>query len=167
MKLHIEIAGRTRVVDYKPGSSTVTLDGKEMEAHAQMLRPGVLSLIVGGRAWCVVLDENANESAVHLGGRRVVYQVPCQVNGPRSLKSRRARSGAADGPVAVRASMPGRVVRLLAAQGQAVEAHQGIVVIEAMKMQNELRSPRSGRVSELCAAPGQTVSAGDVLAIIE
>ena len=63
--------------------------------------------------------------------------------------------------------MPGRVVRVLAARGEEVEAHQGVVVIEAMKMQNELKSPKAGRVAEIRVAPGDTVSAGDVLAVIE
>jgi biotin carboxyl carrier protein len=63
--------------------------------------------------------------------------------------------------------MPGRVVRLLAAQGDEVKAHQGVVVIEAMKMQNELKSPKDGRIAELRVAPGDTVAAGDVLAVIE
>ena len=63
--------------------------------------------------------------------------------------------------------MPGRVVRVLAKVGDLVEAHQGIVVIEAMKMQNELKSPKAGKVVQLRAEPGDTVVAGDVLAVIE
>jgi biotin carboxyl carrier protein len=63
--------------------------------------------------------------------------------------------------------MPGRVVRVLAQKGDTVEANQGVIVIEAMKMQNELKSPRPGKVAEVRVAPGDTVSAGDVLAVIE
>ena len=63
--------------------------------------------------------------------------------------------------------MPGRVVRVLANLGEAVEAHQGIVVIEAMKMQNELKSPKAGTVAEMRVVPGDTVAAGDVLAVVE
>jgi biotin carboxyl carrier protein len=63
--------------------------------------------------------------------------------------------------------MSGRVVRVLAQVGDTVEANQGIVVIEAMKMQNELKSPKAGTVAELRVAPGGTVAAGDVLAVIE
>lgn len=163
MKLQIEIAGQTRSVHYKPGQSTVTLDGRELEVHARMLRPGVLSLIIDGRAWRVVLEDGADESAVHLATQRVAYRV----DDPRSLKARRARSGGADGPVNVKASMPGRVVRVLAQPGDAVNAHQGVIVIEAMKMQNELKSPKAGRVAELRVAPGDTVASGEVLAVIE
>jgi biotin carboxyl carrier protein len=67
----------------------------------------------------------------------------------------------------IKASMPGRVVRVLAERGVEVEAHQGVVVIEAMKMQNELKSPKAGMVVEMRVLAGDTVSAGDVLAVIE
>jgi biotin carboxyl carrier protein len=63
--------------------------------------------------------------------------------------------------------MPGRIVRLLVEKGDTVVAHQGILVIEAMKMQNEIKSPKEGRVADLRVAPGDTVAAGDTLAIIE
>ncbi len=66
----------------------------------------------------------------------------------------------------LKASMPGRVVRVLVEWGAQIEAHQGVVVIEAMKMQNELKSPKAGKVVELKVSAGDTVGAGDVLAII-
>lgn len=163
MKLHVEIAGQTRSIQYSPDENTATVDGQELEVHARILRPGVLSLIVDGRAWRIVLEEGAEESAVYLAGQRIAFRI----DDPRSLKARRSHAAGADGPRTIKASMPGRVVRLLAQEGDDVEAHQGIVVIEAMKMQNELRSPKAGRVSELRVSAGDTVASGDVLAIIE
>lgn len=163
MKLEIEIAGRIRALEYTPGAPTVTLDGVAVAIEAQMLRPGVLSLIVEGRAWRVILEDDANEPALHIAGERIAYRV----DDPRSLKARRAHSAGADGPKAIKASMPGRVVRVLAQQGEAVEAHQGIVVIEAMKMQNEMKAPKAGKVAGLRVTAGDTVAAGDVLAVIE
>src|ERR1700739_4281135 len=163
LKLHIEIAGRIRTVDYRPGETTVSLDGTDMEVHAQILRPGVLSLIVEGCAWRIVLEDDSNEPAVHVAGERIVYRV----DDPRSLKARRAQTVGADGPQGICASLPGRVVRVLAQPGEIIEAHQGVVVIEAMKMQNELKAPKGGRVAELRVAAGDTVAAGDVLAVIE
>jgi biotin carboxyl carrier protein len=163
MKLEIEIAGNARTVDYTPGESTVLIVGEPAAVSAQMLRPGVLSLIVDGRAWRVVLEDDANEPAVHIGGARIPYRI----DDPRSLKARRAHGAGADGPKAIKASMPGRVVRVLASKGDAVESHQGMVVIEAMKMQNELKSPKAGKVAEMRVAPGDTVAAGDVLAVVE
>jgi biotin carboxyl carrier protein len=63
--------------------------------------------------------------------------------------------------------MPGRVVRLLLTKGAEVEAGQGVVVVEAMKMQNEIKSPKKGVVQKMLAVEGATVNAGDVLAIVE
>jgi biotin carboxyl carrier protein len=163
MKLEIEIAGRIRAVDFVSGDATMTVDGTALTVEAHLLRPGVLSLIVDGRAWRVVLEEDANEPAVLIAGERIPYSV----NDPRSLKARRAHASGTDGPRPIKASMPGRVVRVLAQRGDAVQAHQGIVVIEAMKMQNDLKSPKDGRLAELRVKPGDTVSAGDVLAIVE
>lgn len=163
MKLEIEIAGRVRVVEYAPGSAEVLVDGVSVLVESRELRPGVLSLIVDGRAWRVVLEDDANEPAALIGGERVVYRV----DDPRSLKARRAHDGVSDGPKPIKASMPGRVVRVLAAKGEAVAAHQGVVVIEAMKMQNELKSPKDGVVAEMRVKPGDTVAAGDVLAVVE
>jgi biotin carboxyl carrier protein len=163
VKLEIEIAGKARTVDYTRGDAAVMVDGTPVAIEAQLLRPGVLSLIVDGHAWCVVLEDDANEPAVYVGGARVVYRV----DDPRSLKARRGRAAGTDGPKAIKASMPGRVVRVLAQKGDAVEAHAGVVVIEAMKMQNELKSPKAGRIAELRVSAGDTVAAGDVLAVVE
>ena len=163
MKLEIEIAGRTRTVDFKPEENSVEYDGTVFPVETRLLRPGVLSLIVNGRAWRVVLEENADDPAILVAGERIPYSV----NDPRSLKARRAHAAGADGPRPIKASMPGRVVRVLAQPGDAVEAHQGIVVIEAMKMQNELKSPKDGKVAEIRVKPGDTVAAGDVLAVVE
>jgi biotin carboxyl carrier protein len=171
MKLEIEVEGRLRAIEVdgtSPGQYRVTVDGEPFEVEARLLRPGVLSLFVAGRAFRVVREDdaaanNGSEVAVLLAGRRYPYRV----EDSRSLKARRAHSGGHDGPKTIKASMPGRVVRVLAGQGEQVEIHQGIVVIEAMKMQNELKSPKAGMVVEVRVAPGDTVSAGDVLAVIE
>lgn len=163
MKLEIEIAGKVHAVDYTAGSGAIEVDGASIPVEARMLRPGVLSLLVDGRAWRVLLDDDPNEPAVLIAGERVAYRV----DDPRSLKARRAHAGGTDGPKTIKASMPGRVVRVLAAKGDAVAAHQGIVVIEAMKMQNELKSPKDGMVAELRVKPNDTVATGDVLAVVE
>jgi biotin carboxyl carrier protein len=169
MRIDIEIGGRIRKVELNRAEKDentlwhATIDGEAVTAEAHQLRPGVLSLILGGRSYRIVLEDAAEDSALYIGTQRVIYRA----EDPRSLKSRRARSGGTDGPKTLKASMPGRVVRLLAAQGDEVKAHQGVVVIEAMKMQNELKSPKDGRIAELRVAPGDTVAAGDVLAVIE
>ena len=170
MKLQLEIGDQLRVVEIEPiepgagsGRYRVVLDGEPVEVEIHLVRPGVLSLVIGGRAYRAVLEDDAEDPAVHLTGKRH----PFRVDDPRSLKGRRAHSRGSDGPRAIKASMPGRVVRVLAQVRETVEANQGIVVIEAMKMQNELKSPKGGVVAEMRVAPGDTVAAGDVLAVIE
>lgn len=166
MKLSLEIDGQTRQVEIEPadqpGQWRIQVDGHEVEADAHLLRPGVLSLLIAGQSHRVVLDMEHYEPALHLGTKRIPYRV----DDPRSLRSQRRR-GRADGPVTLKASMPGRIVRLLVEKGDTVVAHQGILVIEAMKMQNEIKSPKEGRVADLRVAPGDTVAAGDTLATIE
>jgi biotin carboxyl carrier protein len=89
------------------------------------------------------------------------------VQDPRSLKTRRAKAGSAEGPQKLTAPMPGKIVRILLREKSEVEAGQGVIVVEAMKMQNELKSPKKGVVSKVLVAEGATVNAGDALVIIE
>jgi biotin carboxyl carrier protein len=167
MMLQIEMNGELRQIELTQGEGgqyRASIDGKPaLDVQAQMLRPGVLSLHIAGRAYRCVLEESAEGTAIYLGGKRLLYRV----DDPRSLKSRRRRHAGAEGPKPVTAPMPGRVVRVLVNVGDTVEAHQGIVVIEAMKMQNELKSLKAGKVVQLRVGPGGTVAAGDVLAVIE
>lgn len=167
MILQIEMDGTVWQVELssdKDGRYRASIDGEtSLDVTAVPLRPGVLSLHIDGKAFQCVLEESAEGPMIHIGGRRLPYRV----DDPRSLKSRRSRHGGAEGPKPVTAPMPGRVVRVLAGVGDSVEAHQGIVVIEAMKMQNELRSPKAGKVVQLRAQAGDTVAAGDVLAVVE
>jgi biotin carboxyl carrier protein len=165
MKLELEIEGQTHAVEVVPGDGagrwSIRIDGAPVEADACFLRPGVLSLLINGASHRVVLDADLADPALHLGAKRIAWQA----DDPRSFRRRR-RHGGAEGPVTLKASMPGRVVRVLVERGAQVAAHQGIVVIEAMKMQNELRSPREGRVADLRVVPGDTVASGQVLAVI-
>ncbi len=168
MTIQIEMSGELRQVELtqleEAGGYNASIDGRPpVPVSMQVLRPGVLSLVIGGKSYRCVLEESAEGTTVHLAGRRMLYRV----DDPRSLKSRRRRHGGAEGPRPLTAPMPGRVVRVLAGVGDTVEAHQSIIVIEAMKMQNELKSPKAGKVARLRVEPGDTVAAGDVLAVIE
>lgn len=171
MKLELEIDGHPRQVEIipaaAPGQWQITIDGASVDADAHLLRPGVLSLLIEGRAHRVVLDADLvngtlADPALHHGPQRIAWQA----DDPRSFRRRR-RHAATDGPVTLKASMPGRVLRLLVEAGDTVAAHQGVLVIEAMKMQNELKSPKAGRVAQLRVSPGDTVASGQILALIE
>lgn len=163
MTVWLEIEGKKRRVELPSslfdGAAEYLVDGKPITADARILQPGVMSLVIDGRQYRCVLDG----SGVLIGGRRFEFEV----SDPRSLQGRRSAGGGAAGPRAVKAPMPGRVVRVLVAVGDDVADQQGTVVIEAMKMQNELKSPKTGRVIRVAVAEGDTVGAGDVLVVVE
>ena len=167
MILHVVIGQRLRKIniDRNPdnGSFVCEVDGERVEGSACWLERGVLSLVLGTVSHRCVLDEDEEGHAVHVNGLRYGFRV----EDPRSPKRKLSNAADESGPRPIKAPMPGRVVRLLVEQGDQVEAKQGILVIEAMKMQNELKSTKAGRVMEMRAVPGATVNAGDVLAIIE
>ncbi len=122
------------------------------------VEPGVYSILVEGASYEVRVDAGQ----VTVGKRHFDYQV----DDPRQWK----RSGDAtggQGRAAILAPMPGKVVRVLVAAGDEVEAGQGIVVVEAMKMQNEMKAPRGGRVTAMHAKENDSVVAGTVLAVID
>ena len=139
------------------------LDGKTVNVDAVIPRPDVLSLLIDGRAYEIKREQTATD--LHLWVGKACFAV--ELRDPRSLRSRQKSAGDEKGPRKILAPMPGRVVRLLVAEKSEVEAGQGIVVVEAMKMQNEIKSPKKGVVKKISAVPGTTVNPGDVLAIVE
>ena len=162
MTAWLELEGKRVRVELPAEISGVfecSVDGRAMQVNAQAAEPGVLSLIVDGRQYRCVLDGDA----VIIAGRRFGFEV----EDPRSLRGRRGAGEGAAGPRPVKAPMPGRVVRVLVSEGDEVVEHQGVVVIEAMKMQNELKSPKAGRVARVAVVVDGTVGAGDVLVVID
>ena len=141
----------------------IRTDGRAIVAELCELSPGVLSLLMEGRSFRCVHVQSPDERMIAVRGQQ--YRVA--VTDPRSLRERRKRSGVGNGNLLIKASIPGRVARVLVAAGDEVAAHQAILVIEAMKMQNELNATRDGRVAEVRVAAGDTVAAGQVLAILE
>jgi biotin carboxyl carrier protein len=127
------------------------------------VEPGVFSILMNGRSYQARVEPVAGGGyQVEVRGRRFATEV----KDPRGL-TRRNRGGIGEGPLSVAAPMPGKVVRVLVSAGDTVEAGVGLVVVEAMKMQNEMKSPKAGRVVQVTAREGATVAAGDVLATIE
>ena len=139
------------------------LDGKEVHVDAVLPRRDVLSLLVDGHAYEVKREQTATDLHLWVGSTRF----PVEVRDPRSLRARQGGAQDEKGPRKIVAPMPGRVVRRLVAEGAEVEAGQGIVVVEAMKMQNEIKSPKKGMVKKITASEGAAVNSGDVLAVVE
>jgi biotin carboxyl carrier protein len=138
------------------------LDGRNVEVDAVLVRPDVLSLRVGNQVYEVKWERVAGDLQLWVGSERFA----AEVRDPRSLRGR-TRTADHHGAKELAASMPGKVVRLLVVEGSEVEAGEGVVVVEAMKMQNEIKSPKKGRIQKILVKEGTAVNAGDILAIVE
>lgn len=138
------------------------VDGRDVEVDAILARPNVLSLRIGNKAYEVKCERVGAETHIWVGSQRFATEV----RDPRSLRSR-ARAADDQGPKKMTAPMPGKVVRILVGKGTEVEAGAGVLVVEAMKMQNEVKSPKKGTIQQILVAEGAAVNAGDVLAIVE
>jgi biotin carboxyl carrier protein len=170
MTFEVEVEGRGRTVSVEragAGRYRVTVDGR---AHL------VAAARVGEYGLSLLFEENAASREVQvapgpLRGEQLVdfdgRTVSVAIDGRRSRRGSGDAAGHAAGAQSVVAPMPGRVVRVLVAPGDEVAARQGVVVVEAMKMENELRSPRAGRVKEVAVGPGTSVEAGRVLVVVE
>jgi biotin carboxyl carrier protein len=165
MTYRVEVNGRAREIrlELRDGSYHWRLDQQEERAASVLpVEPGVYSVLADGRSWQVHIVAHQDGYAVAVNGHPMMVRV----QDPRSLQ-RDGRGAAADGAERLIAPMPGRVIRLLAAAGDELQPGQGIVVVEAMKMQNEIKTARAGRLVQLLVAEGATVGAGEVLGVIE
>jgi biotin carboxyl carrier protein len=164
----VEINGRTRRVEIERAAEglVVIVDGHRRVADVTPV-DGALSLILDRRSWEVAIHEQppgSGQLTIHVNGRVVAASVDASRG---SWAHGGQESHAGSGPHTVTAPMPGKVVRVLVKPGDAVVARQGVVVVEAMKMENELRSPRAGTVAEVKAVEGTSVDAGAALVVIE
>ena len=139
---------------------TIALD--PAQADVREVEPGVYSILIDGQSYEVTLEPAPEGYFADGNGRRYAIRV----RDPRRL-SRERGLVAAPGRQKVASPMPGKIVRVLVREGDEVSAGQGLVVVEAMKMQNEIRSPKAGRVVVLRTAEGAAVAGGDVLAEVE
>lgn len=126
------------------------------------VEPGVWSLIPGSRQRELRVEPDGDEFRVTLRGR----SVRLRVEDPRSWNGATSGKGAA-GAAKVASPMPGRVVRVLVETGHLIEAGQGVVVVEAMKMQNELKSPIAGTVTQVQVSEGANVKGNQILVVVE
>src|SRR5579872_389053 len=149
-------------LNHADGNWTCRLDGKDMAVDAILARHDVLSLRIGDRAYEIKRERVGSDLHLWVGSVRFAVEV----RDPRSLRGR-ARPGEGQGPRKITAPMPGKVVRLLVHEGDEVGVGAGLAVVEAMKMQNEIKSPKKGIVKKILVGEGATVNAGDVLAIVE
>lgn len=172
MRYVVTIQGQEHTLELERGDGlSCRLDGEAFEAEAVEVSPGVYSILLGQKSFeAHVAPASASDGT---SGKSNLYGV--QIDGTTySVAIRdprrwvRKRGGTArEGKQNIAAPMPGKVIRILASENQQVEAGQGLVVVEAMKMQNEIKSPKPGRVARVLVREGQAVNAGETLLVVE
>ncbi|HWQ55985.1 MAG TPA: acetyl-CoA carboxylase biotin carboxyl carrier protein subunit [Bryobacteraceae bacterium] len=166
MKLSIQVRRKDALLDLtRTGQACRFQIGSDPERHAEVAQPepGVYSVLMAGRSYEARVEPGADgEVVVVIDGHRF----DIEVRDPRQFRRRNGFHGI-DGLENVTAPIPGKVVRLLVPLGATVTSGQPLMVIEAMKMQNEMRAPKTGRVVSIPVHEGDTVAAGAVLATIE
>jgi biotin carboxyl carrier protein len=166
MKIELEIEGQVIDAEFNStnGAAQLTFSGATHEALVSEPEPGIFTVIINDRVYACALErlpDGATEIVVN--GRRI----PVSVRDKKHLRGHAGAGAGASGRINLSSPMPGKVVRVLLNTGDEVAAHQGVLVVEAMKMQNEVQSPKAGKVAEIRVSEGQTVNAGEVLAVIE
>jgi biotin carboxyl carrier protein len=167
LKLRLDVDGQDYSLDWQSGNgeAAYTLTGDETvtgSASVLEVMPGVFSILLGARSFTVHLVPNKEGSETFTAGQ----QHHISIFDPRDRADRRNQAGHV-GPVELRSQMPGKIIKILVELGAAVEAGQGLVVVEAMKMQNELKASKAGTVSKINAVEGATVAAGESLVVVE
>ena len=164
MIYNVAINGKSYRLDLSrvDGRWSCRLDGREVEVDAVLVQSDVLSLRIGNKAYEVKSERVAGEQLLWVGSTRYA----AEVRDPRSLRGR-GRAVDDSGPKKLTAPMPGKIVRVLVSAGAEVDAGAGVLVVEAMKMQNEIKSPKKGVIQKILVSEGAAVNAGDVLAIVE
>jgi biotin carboxyl carrier protein len=176
LKLRIEVDGEDYSLDlarngaaseYRLEAGHITAGGHDAQdssgtASVVEVMPGVFSVLLRRRSFTVYVVPNGATLEVWIGSERHVISIADARD--RSSKNKKIDTA---GPLELRAQMPGKVVKLLVQLGAPVEPGQGLIVVEAMKMQNEMKSPKKGIVSRIHAIEGTTVVAGEALMVVE
>src|SRR5690606_2530544 len=168
MKLKAEIGDETREIEMteRDGRLQATVDGRSYDIEASEPEPGVYLLKHEGKIFEASVSKPAaagDPYKVRLKGN----ETEIRIADPKRLRGSGAAHDHGDGLADIKTAMPGKVVRVIAEAGAEVKKGDGVLVVEAMKMQNELKSPKDGTVRDVRAKEGQTVAAGEALATIE
>ncbi len=170
MRYEVQLASpnsekKTRVIELERDASGwhVTLDGSPMAVDAVEIAPNTISILLDGQSFEISVTPSPDGKLKLQTGS---HEFTAEVIDPRAWSGRRHGHVEAEGRQQILAPMPGKVVRVLIKAGDRVEAGQGLLVVEAMKMQNEIRSPKSGIVEKILAKEGQPVNAGEILCVV-
>ncbi len=166
MKLQAEVSDTKKIVELNEtdGKLSAVIDGREYLLHVSNPEPGLFLLRDGSNNSLVhVSPTSSGSSIVSINGRTVEVKL----FDPKRLRGSSSGEASEAGRAEIKTAMPGKVVRVLVSVGEEVHKGDGVIVVEAMKMQNELKSPKDGVVSEILADHDATVGAGDVLVVID
>lgn len=167
MKLHAEIGSDKHDIEIKREDDKVfaNVDGREYELEITQPEPRVFLMKHDGRVAEAVVSSTKPGGPTHV--RIGTHEFDISLIDPKRLRGAGSTADHADGIAEIKTAMPGKIVRVLVEEGAEVSKGDAILVVEAMKMQNELKSPKAGTVRRLPVPEGATVAAGDVLATIE
>ena len=166
MKLTLDLNGKQLEVEFASanGRAWLTFGDRRYEAEVSEPESRLFVVTIEGRVFrCAIDRAPGGATEVTVNGSRFAFAVRDR----KHLRGNVVGAANAGARATLTASMPGKVVRVYCAVGDEVAVGQGVLVIEAMKMQNEIQTPRAGRVVDIRVRDGQTVNAGEVLAIVE
>ena len=168
MKLQAETGDEKYEIEimHSDGKVFASVDGREYELEASEPEPNVFLLKNEGKIFQAFVSPQRKAGdpfQVQIGR----HSLNIKLFDPKRLRVTGGNAEHGDGAAEIRTAMPGKVVRVLVEKGAAVEKGDGVLVVEAMKMQNELKSPKAGTIKDIRVEEGSTVAAGDVLAVIE
>ena len=168
MKLNAQITGEGHALslNLNDGSVNAVIDGRTYDLEVRHLLGGEYLLLYGASVYkCRIEVKDSARNVFSVNLRVASFDVT--ITDPKRLPRGKATAGQDHGAAEIVSPMPGKVVRVLVEAGATVKIGDGIIVVEAMKMQNEMKTPKSGVVVSINAKPGATVNAGEVLAVIE
>lgn len=162
MKLFAELNSEKYQIEIKRNGENVfaKIDEREYELEASEVEPNVWLLKNNNQIHQIYVSPNG---IVNIGN----HQLEVNLIDPKRLRGSASSASGAEGKAEIKTAMPGKIVRILVEIGVEVAVGEGVIVVEAMKMQNEMKSPKDGIIKEIRFNEGETVNAGDVLVIIE
>ncbi len=168
MKLRAQVGDETHEVEIRRDGRRIfaRIDDREYELEASEPEPNVYLLMHEGSVHEFFVSPRDSSDAPYLV-TSVKGETEVRLIDPKKLRGSSVAGANSDGAAEVKTAMPGKVVRLILSEGATVEKGDAVMVVEAMKMQNDLKAPKAGIIKEIRVTEGQTVAAGDVLAIIE
>ena len=168
MKLQAELNHEKHEIALKQTGDNVfaEIDGRSYELEAHEVEPNVYLLKHENKIYQIFVSPNQNPNEpfmVSVGTNN--FEI--KISDPKRLRGAGLGSEPGEGLAEIKTAMPGKVVRILVEVGAQINQGDGVIIVEAMKMQNEMKSPKNGTVKEIRVQEGATVNAGDILAVIE